>query len=281
MVVAAARNGLLFVSTNGGAGWSNIPFSGQFTGALHALEVDPRAKGPWYVGIEGDHPWTSGVYKTSDQGAFVESSCLDSRDKLSGRWRFHLPEHPDVIAAGTADGVFRSDDAGVHWTRISPESNLDLRPVVSLAFDPSSDAILYAGTTHLPWKTTDGGSTWKSIHTGMLDDSDVFSIVVDPKNPQMVYASACSGAYHSPDGAGRWTKFVTPTGAFRTYFVAVDPRAEGVIFAGTSEGLLRSGDSGHTSGVRSVLNVGEVDHVRQPQLPDVSFSHPRYWRNSR
>jgi photosystem II stability/assembly factor-like uncharacterized protein len=242
MVVAAARNGLLFLSTNGGAGWSNIPFTGQFTGALHALEIDPRPKGAWYVGIEGDRQWTSGVYKTIDQGR-----TWTLLPGLTGKavWSLALsPEHPDVIAAGAADGVFRSDDAGAHWSRISPESNLDLRPVVSLAFDPASDSILYAGTTHLPWKTADGGATWKSIHTGMLDDSDVFSIQVDAKNSQMVYASACSGVYRSPDGAGHWTKFTTPTGAFRTYFVAVDPRADGVIFAGTSEGLLRSGDSG-------------------------------------
>lgn len=243
MVVAAARNGLLFVSTNGGAGWSNIPFSGQFAGALHALEIDPRPKGPWYVGIEGDHPWTSGVYKTSDQG-----HSWNLLPGLTGQavWSLALsPANPDVIAAGTADGVYRSDDAGSHWRRISPESNVDLRPVVSLAFHPSSDAILYAGTTHLPWKTTDGGASWKSIHTGMLDDSDVFSIQVDAKHPEIVYASACSGVYRSPDSAGRWSKFTTPPGAFRTYFVAIDPRAEGVIFAGTSEGLLRSGDSGH------------------------------------
>ena len=243
MVVAAARNGLLFLSTNGGAGWSNISFTGQFTGALHALEIDPRPKGAWYVGIEGDHAWTSGVYKTTDQGR-----TWNLLPGLTGKavWSLALsPQHPDVIAAGAADGVFRSDDAGAHWIRISPESNPDLRPVVSLAFDPASDTVLYAGTTHLPWKTTDGGATWKSIHTGMLDDSDVFSIQVDAKNPQTVYASACSGVYRSPDGASHWTKFTTPPGAFRTYFVAVDPRAEGVVFAGTSEGLLRTGDSGH------------------------------------
>ena len=117
--------------------------------------------------------------------------------------------------------------------------------MVSLAFDPADNDILYAGTTHLPWKTSDAGATWTSIHTGMLDDSDVFSIVVDPKHPDLVYASACSGVYHSLDSAGHWAKYTTPQGAFRTYFVAIDPHAERVIFAGTSEGLLRSEDSGH------------------------------------
>src|SRR5580704_7862189 len=67
-VIAGAHNGLLFTSSNGGASWTNIPFPGQLSGTLHALEVDPRTTGTWYAGMEGDHRWTSGVYKTIDAG---------------------------------------------------------------------------------------------------------------------------------------------------------------------------------------------------------------------
>src|SRR5258707_1256364 len=145
--------------------------------------------------------------------------------------------NPDVIAAGTADGVYLSKDRGATWKHISPPGDRELRPVVSLAFHPKNADTLYAGTTHLPWKTADGGATWKSIHTGMIDDSDVFSIQVDALKPERVFASACSGVYGSLDGAGHWKKLETPTGAFRTYFVALDPRRTDVVFAGTSSGL--------------------------------------------
>ncbi|HYA16371.1 MAG TPA: hypothetical protein VEF06_02840 [Bryobacteraceae bacterium] len=242
LVIAAARNGLLFQSTNGGAFWNNIPFPGEFTGVLHALLVDPRETGTWYAGMEGERSMTSGVYKTTDAG---KTWTLLAGTKGKAIWSLAFwPGNPNVIAAGAGDGAYRSDDAGATWKRVSPIDNLDLRPVVSLAFDPRDASILYAGTTHLPWRTGDGGATWKSIHTGMLDDSDVFSIQIDPKRPELVYASACSGVYHSTDSAGHWSKYTTPPGAFRTYFVALDPRAEGVIFAGTTEGLLRSEDGG-------------------------------------
>jgi photosystem II stability/assembly factor-like uncharacterized protein len=130
--------------------------------------------------------------------------------------------------------------------------------VVSLAFDPSRSDVVYAGTTHLPWRTTDGGKSWESIHTGMIDDSDVFSIQVDAHQPEAVYASACSGLYQSSDGASHWNKLPTPKGAFRTWFVALDPRHKGSVFAGTTEGLLHSEDGGKvwrtvsTEAVRSV-----------------------------
>ena len=67
---------------------------------------------------------------------------------------------------------------------------------------PAIRGIIYAGTFHLPWKTTDGGRTWRPIHDGMIDDSDVMSLLIDGPHPERLYASACSGIYRSDDGAG-------------------------------------------------------------------------------
>ena len=266
-VIAGTHNGLLFTSANGGASWTNIPFEGQLSGVLHALEVDPRSAGIWYAGMEGDHPWTSGVYKTVDGG---QTWKLLPDMKGKAVWSLALwPGQSDVIAAGTADGVYRSLDGGTSWAMISAPDNPEFRPVVSLAFHPSNRDIIYAGTTHLPWRTTDGGASWELIHTGMIDDSDVFSIQVDADRPESVYASACSGLYQSSDSAGHWSKLPTPKGAFRTWFVALDPRHSGFVFAGTTEGLLRSEDGG------KVWRLVSADAVRSiafdPAVPERIF----------
>lgn len=242
-VIAAARNGLIFSSVNGAASWTNLPFPAQFSGVLHALEIDPKSPKTWYAGVESDMSRVSGVYKTTDAGATWTQ--LPGTVGI-GVWSLAIwPGDDQVIAAGTSTGVFLTRDAGAAWKKISPADDTEIRPVVSLAFHPGDSKILYAGTTHLPWKTDNGGATWESIHTGMIDDSDVFSIQVDAKNPEHVMASACSGVYNSVDGAKHWTKMDTPTGAFRTHFVALDPRHEGVVFAGTTEGLLKSANGGH------------------------------------
>ena len=239
----SAGDGHLLLRT-AGAFWTSLPFDGQSSGTLHALEVDPRFAGTWYVGMEGDHSWASGVYKTVDGGA---TWTLLPAMKGKAVWSLAVwPGNPDFVAAGTADGVYRSTDAGSSWKQISSPDNQELRPVVSLAFDPMKSEIVYAGTTHLPWRTTDGGASWESIHTGMIDDSDVFSIQVDLHNPEQVYASACSGLYQSSDSATHWTKLQTPKGAFRTWFVALYPKHPKSIFAGTTEGLLKSEDNGVT-----------------------------------
>jgi len=242
-VIAAARNGLMFSSINGAASWTNLPFPAQFAGVLHALEVDPDATGTWYAGVESEMSRVSGVYKTIDSG--TTWTLLPGTAGI-GVWSLAIwPGNDMVIAVGTSSGIFLTRDAGESWKRISAVDDPELRPVVSLAFHPTDSKILYAGTTHLPWRTTDGGVTWESIHTGMLDDSDVFSIQVDARNPEHVMASACSGVYNSVDGGGHWAKLDTPAGAFRTHFVALDPRHEGFVFAGTTDGLLKSTNGGH------------------------------------
>ena len=255
-VIAAARNGLVFSSTNGGASWVNLPFPAQFAGVLHALEVDPKSTATWYAGVESEISRLSGVYRTTDSG--LTWTQLPGTVGI-GVWSLALfPGDDTVIAAGTSTGVYLTHDSGANWKKISADGDTELQPVVSLAFQPSDSKILYAGTTHLPWKTTNGGASWESIHTGMLDDSDVFSIVVDPKNPEHVMASACSGVYNSLDGAAHWAKMETPPGAFRTHFVALDPRHEGVVFAGTTDGLLKSVNGGHAFRKVSAFSVHSI-----------------------
>ncbi len=87
---------------------------------------------------------------------------------------------PQELVAGTLKGVFLSKDNGVHWQQISPEGSGEIKEVQSIAIDPVDPQVIYAGTWHLPWKTTDGGTTWHNIKQGIIDDSDVFSIIVDP-----------------------------------------------------------------------------------------------------
>jgi photosystem II stability/assembly factor-like uncharacterized protein len=214
------------------------------------------------VGIESDIAWKSGLYRTVDGGA---SWTLLAGLKGKAIWSLAIWDiNAQVMAAGAADGVFESRDGGETWRRISPEENAELRPVVALAFDPLHSEVLYAGTTHLPWRTIDSGATWQSIHDGMLDDSDVFSISVNPSRPPIVYASACSGAYRSITAGKQWTRLATPAGAFRTYLVTLDPRRPDTVFAATSVGLLKS------------LNAGAAFHkVSDASVKSIAFDPAR------
>jgi photosystem II stability/assembly factor-like uncharacterized protein len=241
-LVAGTRGALLFESTDSGLSWKHIHFPRQLSAEMHALQLDPKEKGTWYVGVEDQVASQSGLYRTTD-GGDTWTQLPDLRGMPV--WSVAIwPADSHVMAAGTADGVYLSNDAGDTWKRISPEDDKELRPVVSLAFHPYERRTLYAGTTHLPWRTSDGGLTWTSIHDGMLDDSDVFSITPDPSHPDSVLASACSGVYRSYDAGKLWTRLPTPHGAFRVYLVTRNPNNPQIVFAATTTGLLRSVNGG-------------------------------------
>jgi len=81
----------------------------------------------------------------------------------------------------------------------------------------------------------------------MFDDSDIFSILVDDRRRRRVFAATCGGIYRSLEGGAGWTKMIEATGAsYRTYHIAQDPFQPNILLAGTSQGLVKSVDSGNT-----------------------------------
>jgi len=239
-VVAASNNGLIFRSRDHGDSWQPLTFPAQLRSNLHAFAISP---GAYFAGISSDTSELSGLYRSTDSGATWEQ-IPGLKKKEVWSLAFWKPDGA-VIAAGTRDGVYLSNDSGGTWKHISPNDNMELAPVVSLAFDPKDSNSIYAGTPHLPWKTTDGGATWHSIHDGMLDDSDVFSINVDSTDPSRVFASACSGIYRSENAAGLWHKMFAATGvSYRTYIIRQDPSNPNLVYAGTTFGLQKSTNGG-------------------------------------
>ena len=151
------------------------------------------------------------------------------------------------MIAGTLKGVYRSEDGGVQWNQISPPGSMDIHEVESIAIDPKDPRTVYAGTWHLPWKTTDGGANWHNIKQGLIEDSDVFSIIIDPTEPNVVYTSACSGIYRSNTGGELYKKIQgIPMTARRTRVLMLDPTNHNTVYAGTTEGLYKTTDGGAT-----------------------------------
>lgn len=157
------------------------------------------------------------------------------------------PSQPDEFIAGTRTGIFRSQDSGKNWERISPAGDEEIRNLDSVAIDPKDPSIIYAGTYHLPWKTVDGGKSWKPVVAGLIDDSDIMSLRVDATDPARLYLSACSGIYRSENRGEAWTKLQgIPYAARRTQAIVQDPQSAKALYAATTEGLWATKDGGES-----------------------------------
>ena len=239
-------NSWLYESTDRGNSWRRLAKLGASDDLiLDHIVVDEASSSTIYVAA-----WTvtnpdGGLWISHDSGkSWTESAGMHGQ---SIRAFAQAPSNPRTLIAGTLEGVFRSRNAGATWQQISPPASQEIHEIESLAIDPVDPNIVYAGTWHLPWKTTDGGENWHNIKQGIIEDSDVFSIIIDSLQTSVVYASACSGIYKSENGAELFKKIPgIPSAARRTRVLKQDPLNHDVVYAGTTEGLYKSVDAGKT-----------------------------------
>jgi photosystem II stability/assembly factor-like uncharacterized protein len=242
-VYLGTSDGHVFTSSDQGRHWTLLSRigSGQDDVITHII-VDPRESKRLYASTWTLYSGGGGVYRSDDSG---RTWRLVGLPKETVRALAQAPTNPKLFVAGSLSGVYRSFDDGNTWERITPANHDDLRNFDSLAFDPKDENIIYAGTYHLPWKTTDGGKNWSPVVKGMIDDSDVMSIIIDPANSSNVHATACSGIYHSVDGGQNWKRYGGIPFVFRrTQLIKQDPQHPDTLYAGTTSGLWKTSNEG-------------------------------------
>jgi photosystem II stability/assembly factor-like uncharacterized protein len=225
-----------------------------------------------------------GLWKTTDGGT-TWKAVSDSAFTSSSVGAVAVCEkNPDVVYAGLGetelrgnimqgDGIYRSADAGRHWTKVGLEST---QTIAKIRVDPDDcDRVLVAALGH-PYgpstergvfRTTDGGRTWKNVlfrndHTGAID------LAVAPGEPRTLYASFWdvnrtpwslssggpgSGIFRSTDGGDTWTEITRspglPAGTLGKIGLAVsgaNPRRVWAIVEARDGGVFRSDDAGAT-----------------------------------
>jgi len=128
---------------------------------------------------------------------------------------------PDRVYLALNDGVYRSDDLGVSWTKLfsaTYDGNGDLRWIGEcLAVDPVTSTVIYAGTrSDGLYRSTNTGTGWTKITSVPNGTKGVRTVVVDPATTvsgrsAKVYAGIPgTGIYVSTDGG---TTFSAMAGA--------------------------------------------------------------------
>ena len=92
---------------------------------------------------------------------------------------------PDVVYAGTDDGIYKSEDGGATWIL----TGLSGTRVDAIAVHPANPCLVYAGTNGSTvgiFKSADGGHTWQEKLSEELDE--VRALLTDADNPEHIYA---------------------------------------------------------------------------------------------
>ena len=274
-ILLGTSAGKIFSSRDGGNSWEMLAHFGSGEDyVIDHIVFDPTNPATIYWAGWGLFHDTDGDVFRSDDGGRTWQALAGVHGK-SIRALAMAPSDHNTLVIGALDGVFRSRDGGTTWVRMTPENpkvlenHASMKNFVSVAIDPQNPDIVYAGTRHLAWKTTDGGAHWHNTSGGMLEDSDVFSIIVDPKEPSRVYESACSGIYESENGAELFHRVQgLPHSAIRTRVLKQDPQRPSIVYAGTTGGLWKTVDGGAKWSLVTAADVIVNDVLIDPRDPD-------------
>ncbi len=218
----------IFLSTDGGQNWQKVLSKNEDVGGSD-VEIDPSNPnvvyaalwelrlGPWedanqYSGSEGGlfkssdggktwHPLTNGLPKTVVQVNLTIAPSQPSRLYAS------VAGARGETGMGSEVGIYRSDDGGDNWQRITT----DTRPAGRIGggdlpmprVDPKNPDIVYSTST-VTMKSTDGGKTWMSFR-GAPGGDDYQNIWINPNDPNIILLVGDQGALVTVNGGKSWS----------------------------------------------------------------------------
>jgi uncharacterized repeat protein (TIGR02543 family) len=160
------------------------------------------------------------------------------------------------------------------WISIGPEGG----SVEALAIDPQTPDTLYAGTYHGVFKSTNGGTNWTAMNTG-LTNPYIRALAINPQTPDTLYAGTYSGVFKSTNGGTNWTAMNTGLTYTDVRALAINPQTPDTLYAGTyGGGVFKSTNDGTNW---TATNTGLTNpYIRalavDPQTPDTVYAGTSY-----
>jgi len=188
----------------------------------------------------------------------------ENEPKLRGQWlapTIISPHNPNIIYHGM-QYLFRSEDKGDTWERISPDltyntkeemGDIPYHTIFSISESPLMFGLIYVGTddgkVHV---TKDGGKTWQEIMAGLPYQKWVSEIVASAFDLGAVYMTQngkrdddfAPYVWKSKDYGKTWVDISKGIPLGPVNVIKEHPRNKNVLFVGTDTGVYVSTDAG-------------------------------------
>ncbi len=277
----------MYKSEDGGKSWRHIGL--HDTQQIGRVIVHPDNPNIVYVAALG-HPYAAneqrGVFRSLDGGETWQKVLGPNNDTGAIDLAFE-PGNPNTLYAalwqtrrtpwsvyppsnGPGSGLWKSTDAGDHWT---PLRNGLPEKVgrIGIAAAPSKPRRVYAIVDSAEaggmYRSDDAGASWKRVGT----DARIWSrgwyfggIAVEPNLPDVVY-SCNVNVYRSADGGATWTPIKGAPGGDDYHALWIDPREPKRRILGVDQGTVVSLNGGDTWSSWFNQPTGQFYHVSTDQ----------------
>ena len=224
----------IYRSTDGGRSWTHPLAPGGFTG-VNDVAADPKNPRTLFAST-----WEARQYP----------------------WQSYFTQ-----IAGPGSGIWRSDDGGAHWQRLSgggwPSGSLGR---ISLAATRASGKLRVYADIDSPekgglWRSDDGGAHWQRVNTSRAFSSYYFNrVTVDPRDPDVVWLNGQS-IRRCTRGGAECEIFRGSPGGDDYHSIWVDPKNAGHIAEGSDQGASISVNGGRTWSSWYNQPTGQLYHL--------------------
>jgi photosystem II stability/assembly factor-like uncharacterized protein len=223
-IVYAGTDQGCYASTDSGRTWQTAGSELQDS----SIEVIAPCNGILFAGL-----WGGGIFRSSDQGKhwILSSNGLSG----SGLYIGAIAAIGNLLVANTDGGIYRSIDNGISWNLVMPS--------LAVVGDPTLAAfgsVLFAGSgfNYGIFRSTDSGQSWASVG---LPNTYVEALAANGN--EILEGDEYNTLNISMDGGANWNN--SKNGINQDFVMAFDVN-EGVLFAGSYDGVYRSTDAGTT-----------------------------------
>jgi hypothetical protein len=237
-VIAPTSNGV-YLSTNGGASWSNV----LSTLSVLWVEFDPHAPNNVLSASNGDGwirrstdggatwPWIGAHLNLQEVEGAAFGGAAGQLYLATGTGPLYSADNGDTFAprltgmqASTVREVQAADDGTIYalqtwgqsglwkrtpasWTALDNaelKSKVTILDPIAFSVSASNSSLLYYADESRLYRTNNGGADWTGPPASL--DTQVFGIAVDPTNPLVAYAGVATGGLkRTADGGLTYT----------------------------------------------------------------------------